>query len=212
MTSLSALCIGQPKPFRGEDTSAIDKHPVDGRVAIRSLGLAGDAVADPKYHGGPEMAVHHYPHDHYPIWRDYLGGHDLLSRYGAFGENIVATGLTENQVHIGDRFRIGGALLEISQPRQPCWKIEHWFARKGMIKHILRTHACGWYYRVIEEGEAEAGDAIERVEVGHAEWSVARVFAALFDPDDRTTPADLRAIVNLDRLCPQWRGKARDLF
>ena len=92
MTSLSALCIGQPKPFRGEETSAIDKHPVDGRVAIRSLGLAGDAVADPKYHGGPEMAVHHYPHDHYPMWRDHLGAHDLLSRYGAFGENIVATG------------------------------------------------------------------------------------------------------------------------
>ena len=89
MTSLSALCIGQPKPFRGEETSAIDKHPVDGRVAIRSLGLAGDAVADPKYHGGPEMAVHHYPHDHYPMWRDHLGAHDLLSRYGAFGEKSM---------------------------------------------------------------------------------------------------------------------------
>ena len=212
MTSLTALCVGQPKPFRGEETSAIDKRPVEGRVAIGSLGVAGDAVADPKHHGGPEMAVHQYPHDHYPMWRDHLGGHDLLTRHGAFGENIVATSLTEDSVHIGDRFRIGSALLEISQPRQPCWKIEHRFARNGMIKQILRTHACGWYYRVIEEGEAEAGDAIERVEVGHAEWSVARVFAALFDPDDRTTPADLRAIVNLDRLCPQWRGKARDLF
>ena len=210
--TLTALCIGQPKPFRGEEMSAIDKQPVGGPVAIRSLGLAGDAVADPNHHGGAEMAVHHYPHDHYPMWRDHLGQHDLLSRPAAFGENIVATGWTEDRVHIGDRFHIGTALLEISQPRQPCWKIEHWFARKGMIKHILRTHACGWYYRVIEEGEAEAGDAIERVEVGHAEWSVARVFAALFDPDDRTTPADLRAIVNLDRLCPQWRGKARDLF
>ena len=212
MTSLTALCIGQPKPFRGEETSAIDKRPVEGRVAIGSLGLAGDAVADPKHHGGPEMAVHHYPHDHCPMWRDYLGGHDLLSRHGAFGENIVATGLTESEVHIGDRFRIGSALLEISQPRQPCWKIEHRFARKGMIKQILRSHACGWYYRVIEEGEAEAGDAIERVEIGHAEWSVARVFAALFDPDDRTMPADLRAIAGLERLCPQWRGKARDFL
>ena len=212
MTSLTALCIGQPKPLRGEETSAIDKHPVDGPIAIGSLGLAGDAVADPKHHGGPEMAVHHYPHDHYPMWRDCLGGHDLLSRHGAFGENIVASGLTEDAVHIGDRFRIGRALLEISQPRQPCWKIEHRFARKGMIKQILRTHACGWYYRVIEEGEAEAGDAIERVEISHAEWSVARVFAALFDPDDRTTLADLRAIESLERLCQQWRGKARDLL
>lgn len=170
MTTLTALCIGQPKPFRGEETSAIYKRPVEGRVEIGSLGIAGDAVADPKHHGGPEMAVHHYPHDHYPMWRDFLGGHDLLDRFAAFGENVVATELTEKTVHIGDCFRIGSALLEISQPRQPCWKIEHRFARKGMIKHILKTHACGWYYRVIEEGEAEAGDAIERVEIGHADW------------------------------------------
>lgn len=211
MTTLTALCIGQPKPFRGEETSAIDKRPVEGRVEIGSLGIAGDAVADPKHHGGPEMAVHHYPHDHYPMWRDFLGGHDLLDRFAAFGENVLATGLTEKSVHIGDRFRIGSALLEISQPRQPCWKIEHRFARKGMIKHILKIHACGWYYRVIEEGEAAPGDAIERVAIGHADWSVARVFAALFDPDERTVPSDLHAIASLEHLCPQWRGKARDL-
>lgn len=209
--TLEAICIGQPKPFRGEEASAIDKHAVAGPVAIHKLGLDGDAVADPKHHGGPEMAVHHYPHDHYPMWREFLGGHDLLERGGVFGENIVAKGWTEGTVHIGDRFRIGTALLEISQPRQPCWKIEHRFERKGMVKHILRTHACGWYYRVIEEGEAEAGDAIQRVEIGHAEWPVARVFAALFDPNERTVPVDLRAIASLERLCPQWRGKARDL-
>ena len=131
---LTAICTGQPKPFRGDETSAIDKHPVEGRVAIGRLGVAGDAVADHKHHGGPEMAVHQYPHDHYPMWRDVLGGHELLERPAAFGENIVAAGWTEDAVHIGDRFRIGTALLEISQPRQPCWKIEHRFGRKGMIK------------------------------------------------------------------------------
>ncbi len=120
--------------------------------------------------------------------------------------------LTEDAVHIGDRFRIGTALLEISQPRQPCWKIEHRFGRKGMIKQILKTHACGWYYRVLEEGEAAAGDAIERVGRGHEEWSVAQVFAALFDPAASTMPDDLRAIVGLERLCPQWREKARELL
>lgn len=214
MTSptLSALCVGQPKPFNGAETSAIDKRPVEGPVAIRTLGLAGDAVADPKVHGGPEMAVHHYPHDHYPMWREAMDGHELLDGVGAFGENVVAIGWTEDRVHIGDRFRMGTALLEISQPRQPCWKIEHRFGYKGMVKHILRTHACGWYYRVIEEGEARAGDAIERVEAGHEDWSVARVFAALYDPADATTPADLRALAALDRLCPKWREKARALF
>ena len=209
---LTAICIGQPKPFRGDETSAIDKHPVEGRVAIGRLGVAGDAVADRKHHGGPEMAVHHYPHDHYPMWRDVLGGHRLLERPAAFGENIVATGWTEDAVHIGDRFRIGTALVEISQPRQPCWKIEHRFDRKGMIKQILKTHACGWYYRVLEEGEAAAGEAIERVEKGHQEWSVAQVFAALFDPAAPTMPDDLHAIAKLERLCPEWRGKARELL
>ncbi|MCH2487017.1 MAG: MOSC domain-containing protein, partial [Erythrobacter sp.] len=207
-TTLTALCIGQPTPFRGEERSAIDKHAVEGPVAIRRLGLEGDAVADPKHHGGPEMAVHHYPHDHYPMWRDFLGGHDLLERGGAFGENIVAEGWPEETVHIGDRFRIGSAVLEVSSPRQPCWKIEHWFERKGMVKHILKTHACGWYYRVIEEGVAQAGEPIERVEAGHADWSVARVFACLYDPDHRTLPADLSEIAGLERLAPEWREKA----
>ena len=211
-TQVSALCAGLPRPFNGAEMSAIDKRPLPGPAAIRSFGIEGDMVADTVHHGGPDMAVHHYPRDHYAGWDAWLGGHDMLERPAAFGENIVAQGITESDVCIGDRFRLGSALLEISQPRKPCWKIEHHFGRKGMVARIVKQHNCGWYYRVIEEGEAEAGDAIERVEVGHAEWSVARVFAALFDPDDRTTPADLRAIVNLDRLCPQWRGKARDLL
>ena len=210
--TLTAICIGQPKPFRGEESSAIDKHPVEGRVAIGRLGVAGDAVADHKHHGGPEMAVHHYPHDHYPMWRAVLGGPKLLERPAAFCENLVATGWIEDAVHICERFRIGTALLEISQPRQPCWKIEHRFGRKGMINQIPKTHACGGYYRVLEEGEAAAGDAIERVGRGHEEWSVAQVFAALFDPAAATMPDDLRAIVGLERLCPQWREKARELL
>lgn len=208
MSMLAALCTGQPRPFRGPETSAIDKRPVEGSIAIRTLGLAGDAVADPKHHGGPEMAVHHYPHDHYPMWRERIGAHDLLDRVGSFGENIVTTGWTEANVHVGDRFRIGTALLEVSQPRQPCWKIEHRFHRKGMVADILRTHACGWYYRVIEEGAAQAGDAIERVEIGHGEWTVGRVFAALYDPTRKPSSAELDDIAGLERLCPQWREKA----
>ena len=129
-----------------------------------------------------DMAVHHYPRDHYAEWDAWLGGHDLLSRPAAFGENIVAEGLTEDAVHIGDRFRLGSALLEISQPRKPCWKIEHHFGRKGMVARIVKQHNCGWYYRVIEEGAAQAGDTLERVEKGHVQWSVAHVFAKFYDP------------------------------
>ena len=209
MTEVFAICTGQPKPFRGNETSAIDKRPVEGPVGIGVLGIAGDSVADTRHHGGIDMAVHHYPHDHYPVWREWLGDHPLLAGPAAFGENLMATGLTEDDVHIGDRFRLGSALLEISQPRQPCWKIEHRFDRRGMVARIIERHDCGWYYRVIEEGEAQAGDALTLVETGHDGWSVARVFAALHDPAYSHSPAELHGIAALDRLCEPWRDKAR---
>lgn len=209
MTEVFAICTGQPKPFRGSETSAIDKRPVGGPVGIGVLGIAGDSVADTRHHGGIDMAVHHYPHDHYPVWREWLGDHPLLAGPAAFGENLMASGLTEDDVHIGDRFRLGSALLEISQPRQPCWKIEHRFDRRGMVARIIERHDCGWYYRVIKEGEAQAGDALTLVETGHEGWSVARVFAALYDPAYSRPPAELHGIAALDRLCEPWRDKAR---
>tara|TARA_R110002072_G_scaffold15856_12_gene62725 strand:+ start:1278 stop:1946 length:669 start_codon:yes stop_codon:yes gene_type:complete len=203
-----ALCVGQPQPFNGAELSAIDKRAVAGPVAIRSFGLEGDMVADTKHHGGPDMAVHHYPRDHYAGWDEWLGGNAVLACDAPFGENVSTAGLTESDVHIGDRFRLGSALLEISQPRQPCWKLEHRFGRKDMVKRILREHNCGWYYRVIEEGEAQAGDAIRRVETGHEGWSVARLFACLYDPSQTATAAELQEIAALDRLCDEWRKKA----
>ena len=206
---LHAICIGLPKPFNGAELSAIDKNPVDGTVTIRSFGIEGDMVADTKHHGGPDMAVHLYPHDHYADWDAWLGGHDLLKGPAAFGENLMTSGQTESEVCIGDRFRLGKAILEISQPRQPCWKIEHRFGRKGMVKRIISRHNCGWYFRVIEEGAAEAGSQIEQVERGHENWSVARVFAALYDPKTPTTRAQLEDLASLDRLCSPWREKAR---
>lgn len=206
---LLALCVGQPRPFRGEERSAIDKRPVEGRVTLGRLGLEGDAVADRKHHGGPEMAVHHYARDHDAMWRAWLGDHSLLDAPAPFGENLATEGWTEANVHIGDRFRIGTALLEVSQPRKPCWKIEHRFGRKGMIAHILETRACGWYYRVLEEGTVQTGDRVERVGSGDRDWSVARVFGALYGPAGPSTPADLETLTAIERLSPECRDQAR---
>ncbi len=207
-TEVRAICVGQPRPFNGAEMSAIGKAPVAGPVEIRSFGIVGDIQADTKNHGGPEMAVHLYPNDHYGWWQDRLEGHDLLADAPAFGENLVTEGLREEDVHIGDRFRFGSALLEISQPRQPCWKIEHRFQRKGMVKAILQSHRCGWYFRVIEEGEAQAGDMLERVELGNTRWSVARVFAKMLDPKTKASSQDYAEIAALEALCERWRGKA----
>jgi MOSC domain-containing protein YiiM len=206
---VEALCVGLPKPFNGAELSAIDKRPVEGKVMIRSFGLEGDMVADTKNHGGVDMAVHHYPHDHYAGWGEWLGGHPLLSGPAAFGENLMASGLTEEQVRIGDRFRLGGALLEVSQPRQPCWKIEHRFGHKGMVARIVKQHVCGWYYRVVEEGEAQAGDPLERIEAGHDGWNVSRLFAKLYDPAHKATREELEDIAGLERLSAEWRTRIR---
>ena len=204
---VEALCVGLPKPFNGAELSAIDKRPVEGKVMIRSFGLEGDMVADTKNHGGVDMAVHHYPHDHYAGWGEWLGGHPLLSGPAAFGENLMASGLTEEQVRIGDRFRLGGALLEVSQPRQPCWKIEHRFGHK--VARIVKQHVCGWYYRVVEEGEAQAGDPLERIEAGHDGWNVSRLFAKLYDPGHKATREELEDIAGLERLSAEWRTRIR---
>ncbi len=205
--TVDAICIGQPRPFNGAELSAIAKLPADGPVDIRTFGIVGDLVADTRVHGGPDMAVHHYPRDHYEWWEGRLGPHPLLRGPNAFGENIVASGLTEEGVHIGDRFRLGTAVLEVSQPRQPCWKIDHRFGTRGMVSAVVTSHRCGWYYRCIEEGTAKAGDTLERLEIGHEDWPVSRLFAKIFDKAHFATSDELLTIAALERLSEAFRNK-----
>lgn len=152
--TIEAICTGTARPFNGAETSAIAKRPREGLVQFLKDGLAPDEQADRRVHGGPDMAVHLYPLDHHGFWREQIGPAALLDEPGAFGSNLAVRGITEDQVHIGDRFKVGTALLEISQPRQPCWKIEHRFSAhcdaKGMVSTIVRTGRSGWYFRVIE--------------------------------------------------------------
>ncbi|OBV12336.1 MOSC domain-containing protein [Erythrobacter dokdonensis DSW-74] len=203
---VTAVCTGTARPFNGAETSAIMKRPREGAVQVLPQGLAPDEQADRRVHGGPEMALHLYPLDHHDWWRGVIGDHPALDEPGGFGSNLAVTGLTEDMVHIGDRFRLGSALVEISQPRQPCWKIEHRFGHKGMVVRIVQTGRCGWYFRVIEPGEVAAGDSLERVATGAAEWSVARVFATLFGA--KPEPAALRDLAELATLAPKLRAKA----
>lgn len=204
--TLEAICTGQPVPFNGAEKSAIVKHPTDGLLSINREGFKVDEQADRKVHGGPEMAVHLYPLDHHEFWRGALMGHELLDEPGAFGSNLAVRGIDETQIYIGDRFRLGTALLEVSQARQPCWKIEHRFQRKGMVALILETGRSGWYFRVLEDGSAQAGDVLERVETGHAGWSVARAFLTLFSPG--SSQSDLTELASLERLSPGHKARA----
>ncbi|QDH34593.1 MOSC domain-containing protein [Porphyrobacter sp. YT40] len=204
--TIEAVCTGTARPFHGAETSAIAKRPREGAVQVLEEGLAPDEQADRTVHGGPEMALHLYPLDHHAWWREQIGDHPALDEPGGFGSNLAVRGLTEAMVHIGDRFRLGTALIEISQPRQPCWKIEHRFGHKGMVAQIVATARCGWYFRVIETGEVAAGNALERVAIGAREWNVARVFRALVA--GKASAAEFAELAALETLTPRLRAKA----
>ncbi len=205
---VSAFCTGQPVPFRNGELSAFAKHAVDSPVHIGFLGLGGDAQADRKHHGGPDMAVHLYPRDHRAFWQQTIGSHPKLDEPGAFGTNLAVEGLTEDKVMIGDRFRLGEALLEISQPRKPCWKIEHHFGHPHMVATIITSGHCGWYFRVIEEGMAQAGDVLEPIDGTGTSWSVAEVFRVIVG-SGKTIPCEtFTALADCPQLSEDWRLKA----
>lgn len=206
---VAAICTGTARPFNGAETSAIAKRPREGIVQVFQDGFAPDEQADRRVHGGPEKAVHLYPLDHHDFWRRELTAPtalELLDEPGAFGSNLAVSGLLESDVHIGDRFRLGTALLEVNQPRQPCWKVDHRFGTKGMTATIVQTGRCGWYFRVLETGDCEAGDALERVEKGHEAWSIERTFAAMIA--GKATRDEYAELAELDRLNPRLREKA----
>jgi len=213
-TLVDALLIGGPKPFGADGTqSAMARERAVGPIILRKEGLDGDRVADTKLHGGPDKALHLYPAEHYPFWIAKLEGHDLLNHAGAFGENISASGLTEDKVKIGDVFRIGEALVEISHGRQPCWKIDHRFEMHGLSREVIRTGKCGLYFRVLEEGAVEAGDVVEQFLAADHDWTVARVFKLLIGGGHREEGAaeDLRQLAELETLASVWRERAAKL-
>lgn len=210
LRTVEAVCTGTARPFNGAELSAIAKYPREEAVQVLAEGLAPDEQADRRHHGGPDMAVHLYPLDHHAWWRERIGDHALLAEPGAFGSNLAVRGIAEEDVHIGDRFRLGsstsGALVEISQPRKPCWKIEHRFGHKGMVAAIVETARCGWYFRVIETGEVAAGDRLERVATGATDWTVARAFRVLHG--GKASREELAELAALAPLAAEMREKA----
>ena len=207
--SIRALLSGQVRPFARGEGSAISKAPLNGKVRITRLGLVGDEQADAVHHGGPDKAQHHYPFDHYARWQRE-SAHADLHEAGAFGENISTLGLAEDDVCIGDRFRFGTVLVEVSQARKPCWKQGDrldWTQLPSLMVHEGRS---GWYYRVIEEGEAEVGDALTLVDRTLPEWTVRRVFDLIVAGKDKNDLAAFRALAGMDVLFEGWRKIAAE--
>ena len=205
---IESVLTGSVRNFADGETSAIAKHAVDGPRIVTWLGIEGDAQADLSVHGGPDKAIHHYPHDHYSYWRTTLGAFPVLRQAGAFGENISTTGLTEDIACIGDRYRLGTAIVEIAQGRQPCWKQAHRLMSKTVVATMVQSRRCGWYYRVIEEGVVATGDSLALIERPHPDWTVKRVIGLLIAGDGKADQAAVQALSSLDVLAENWRKRA----
>lgn len=208
---IDTVMSGRAVPFgpNGEP-SAFIKLPVTGPVRINYSGLEGDEQADPRHHGGTDKALLHYSRDYYAIWRREQPRLDgILSVPGAFGENLSSRGLDERNVCIGDHFQLGTAVVEVSQGRQPCWKLGHRFGDPAMVREVVKTGRCGWYYRVVSPGEVAPGDRISLLDRPHPEWPVADVFALLIA--GRRDPVRIAALCTLPALSENWRARAAAL-
>lgn len=203
--TLVDLRIYAGQPLRIDDEgqfSAIWKQPVAGRVRVTREGLVGDAQADRRVHGGPEKAVHHFPGEHYAKLAAAFPQAAGELVVGSIGENLSTFGGDEREVRIGDRYRVGSALLEVSQPRRPCWKIDRRYGVQGMTAFVAETGCTGWYYRVIEEGEVAAGDACALVERPPGSVALAELWAAWHE--HRPDPARLAACAAAPGLTEAW--------
>lgn len=183
-------------------TTGIFKEPVEGRVRLRTLNLEGDRQADLTVHGGTDKAVYAYPAEHYDYWRRELPGAELA--WGMFGENFTVEGVHENQINVGDQFRIGSAELMATQPRLPCYKLAVKFGRDDIIKRFLESGRTGFYFAVLKQGEVGAGDSIEMIGRDPNDLTVAGVTRLYLQGKD-----DLEALqkaIGVEALPQSWKA------
>ena len=207
---LLSVNVSQPKEvlYNGKPIkTGIFKEPVSGRTMMRRLNLDGDGQGDLTVHGGIHKAVYAYPAEHYDYWKRELGRDDLT--YGKFGENLTVEGLLEEKVHIGDVFRVGEALVEVSQPRVPCFKLGIKMGIPQIVKPFLESGRVGFYVRVLEEGEVGAGDTIERTKIGEGQMTVKEIVHLRHF--DNTNAAAAEKAANLPALTPSWRDSFEEI-
>lgn len=201
---LVSVQIGQPKVIDdGEQpwTSSFFREPTTQPVQLTKLGIVGDEVADKKHHGGIDKAVLIYSADHWEFWEREIGS---SMPNGGFGENLTVQDAVEGSVCIGDRWSVGEVVLEVSQPRQPCWKLGRRWSRSDLPKLVVQTRKSGWYARVIQEGLIQSGQPMKLQERHHPDWSVARANQVFYG----NSPQDKAELATLPPLADVWK---RDL-
>lgn len=203
---IESINVGRPRDVIWRDRpvrTAIFKYPVPGPVAVRRLGLEGDGQADPSVHGGEDKAVYAYASSHYARWISELPGLDLPA--GAFGENLTLDDFSEGLIRAGDTFRVGTAVLVVSQPRLPCYKLNLRHGRVDMIDRMLANGLTGFYLRVEEEGEIDTGmefELIDRQDNAISIADAARLYTGALDD-----PGLLRRAIASAALPAAWRER-----
>jgi MOSC domain-containing protein YiiM len=212
MLRVASVNVGGPRSIgaphwvgRQNVLTSIFKQPVPGRVGVRRHNLDGDRQSDLTVHGGPYKAVYCYPAEHYPYWKEQLPQIDFTP--GNFGENLTTEGLLEDEVSIGDRFRVGSAVLQVTQPRMPCFKLGIRFGRADMVKRFWQSGRSGIYFAVVEEGDVAEGDLIERMEPGAFRITVADV-VRLHRGDEESV--ELMELAMLAPLAGSWKEDIRE--
>ncbi len=198
-----SLNIGLPAqmPFKGKEVSTgIFKKPVQGPLFLSRLNFEGDGQADTVHHGGPDKAVCVYPHEHYAYWEREL---DIKLETGAFGENVTLDGLREDDVHIGDIFSLGEAVVQISQPRQPCFKLALRYGVPEMPVKVQETGYTGFYFRVLKEGKVERLDKLTRTQRHRHGISVSEANRVMHV--DKNDLDAVRAMLQVEELSESWR-------
>ncbi|HET7854041.1 MAG TPA: MOSC domain-containing protein [Candidatus Methylomirabilis sp.] len=187
-------------------TTGIFKEPVSGRVVLRSLNLDGDGQADLKAHGGVYKAAYVYSIENYDYWKRELGRTDFT--YGQFGENFTVEGMLDDAICVGDQFRVGGALVEVTQPRVPCFKLGIKMGMPQFPKMFLASCRVGFYLRVLEEGEVATRDVLERVKADPERMSVRELCHLLYF--DQKDLEGAQKALRIQALSPGWRGSFED--
>jgi MOSC domain-containing protein YiiM len=188
--------------------TSIFKQPVAGLVQLHAEHLAGDGQADLRVHGGPDKAVYAYPQEHHAYWQQHLPATQLTP--GAFGENLTTTGLLETQVRVGDCFQIGTAVLMAVQPRRPCLKLGIRWQRPSLVREFEEAQRPGIYFRVVREGQLQAGDTIALVGASACAVTIhdmVRMLAPGYQDLGK-----VQALLALPTLSPSWRERLERLL
>jgi MOSC domain-containing protein YiiM len=210
MVQLVSVQVGRPRDMRDDDpwVSAIFKDVVSGGVRLNATNLVGDQQADLSVHGGPDKAVCVYSADHLPFWRETLVRNDMTT--GAFGENFSLTGVTEDDVCIGDVYEVGTAVVQISQPRSPCWKLARKWWRLDLPKIVVQEGKTGWYFRVLRTGDVAAGQELRRIDREYPQWTITEANRLAYARKTGELRAERHRFAECEALSAAWRASMGD--